>query len=267
MTGSWNVRPSIARSSGGRIFYEQRSAGSDNFDLMVRDANGAVRKLVDVAAIRAANGGEPFAINYFAPSNDGTKVAVGISQGGSENASLWVYDAATGAKIAGPVRTRSTAFPIGHRTIAVCFVNLLIPLKPGQPETDKIQIHQGLCLGPQERTRAGAWRGRFEAVSFKPDELPGVATFPGSPFAFAVNVNGVQNEVALWTAPVGDARSADAPWQHWQPQRRSHDIAVAGSRIFLLSHKDAPTFKVLALNAGRTDQRGKGGDSGCAPTA
>src|SRR3954470_19196831 len=38
MTGSWNVVTSITRSSGGRTFYEQRGAGSDNYDLMVRDA-------------------------------------------------------------------------------------------------------------------------------------------------------------------------------------------------------------------------------------
>ena len=49
---------------GGRAFYEERAPGSDNFDLMVRDAAGT-RKLVDVAALRAAHGGKPFAINYF----------------------------------------------------------------------------------------------------------------------------------------------------------------------------------------------------------
>src|SRR5438105_10121872 len=87
---------------GGRAFYEERAPGSDNFDLMVKDDKGE-RKIVDVAALRAAHGGKPFAINYFLPSYDGSKVAVGISQGGSEEASLTVYEAATGAAIAGPV--------------------------------------------------------------------------------------------------------------------------------------------------------------------
>jgi prolyl oligopeptidase len=91
MGASFDVVQSIT-PIGASTFYEQRSAGSDNFDLMVRDSDGSVRKLVDVAAIRAAHGGEPFAINYFTPSNDGTKVALGISQGGSEDALLYVYD-------------------------------------------------------------------------------------------------------------------------------------------------------------------------------
>ena len=87
---------------GDREFYEERAPGSDNFDLMVRDASGT-RKIIDVAALRALNGGKPFAINYFVASPDGAKVAVGISEGGSEAASVAVYDAATGAKIAGPM--------------------------------------------------------------------------------------------------------------------------------------------------------------------
>ena len=64
---------------GSRGFYEERAPGSDNFDLMVSDGAG-IRKIVDVAALRAANGGKPFAINYFLASPDGNKVAVGISE-------------------------------------------------------------------------------------------------------------------------------------------------------------------------------------------
>ena len=52
---------------GGRAFYEERAPGSDNFDLIVSDGGGK-RKIVDVAALRAANGGKPFAINYFLAS-------------------------------------------------------------------------------------------------------------------------------------------------------------------------------------------------------
>jgi prolyl oligopeptidase len=40
----------------GRAFYEERTPGSDNFDLIVSDSGGT-RKIVDMAALRAANGG------------------------------------------------------------------------------------------------------------------------------------------------------------------------------------------------------------------
>lgn len=250
MTGSMDVVQGITRS-GGRTFYQQRSAGSDNFDLMVRDANGQVRKIVDVAAIRAANGGEPFAINYFTPSNDGTKVAVGISQGGSEDASLWVYDAATGARIAGPVPNAQFGIVNWAPDDRRLFVNLLTPLKPGQPETDKYNFSRDYAWDLAGAPTPVLGLGVSPAVPFKPQEFPAVITIPASPIALAANINGVQNEMALWTAPVAEAASANAPWQKLVERDDGvTNIAVAGTRIFLLSHKDAPTFKVLALNAG-----------------
>jgi len=252
MTGSWDVVTSITRAAGGRTFYEQRSAGSDNYDLVVRDANGAVRKLVDVAAIRAANGGEPFAINYFAPSNDGTKVAVGISQGGSEDANLWVYDAATGARIAGPL-PKAQVGAIGwlpdDRSL---FTNLLKTLKPGDPQTDKYSYSREYVWDLKNAPVPILGIGVSNVIPFEPQELPIVFTNPDSPLALAVSANGVQNEVALWTAPVADAGRPDAPWHKLLDRDDGvTNVAVAGSRIFLLSHKDAPTFKVLALDAGQ----------------
>lgn len=251
LTGSMDVVQGIQRSSG-RTFYEQRSAGSDNFDLMVRDANGEVRKLVDVAAIRAANGGEPFAINYFQPSNDGTKVAVGISKGGSEDASLWVYDAATGARIAGPVPNARFGAVSWAPDDRMLFTNLLTPLKPGQPETDKYKFSKDYVWDLKSAPVPVLGVGVSPQVPLKPEEFPIIGISPNSPVALAVSINGVQNEWEAWTAPAAAATQANAPWQ---PLIGRDDdvtnVAISGTRIFLLSHKDAPTFKVLALNAGQ----------------
>ena len=89
-------------SYGGHEFYEERAPGADDFDLLVRDTKGT-HKLVDIDALRKAHGGKPYAINWFLPSTDGSKVAVGVSEGGSENASMTVYDAASGKRIAAPI--------------------------------------------------------------------------------------------------------------------------------------------------------------------
>jgi prolyl oligopeptidase len=43
------------------------------------------------------------AIDWFVPSGDGTKVAVSLSQGGSENGTLHIYSVATGAEIDKPI--------------------------------------------------------------------------------------------------------------------------------------------------------------------
>lgn len=234
---------------GGRAFYEERAPGSDNFDLMVKDANGT-RKLVDVAALRAAHGGVPYAINYFFASPDGSKVAVGISTGGSEDASLTVLDAATGAQIAGPIdraRFGATGWSDDAETL---YFNRLKKLGPSDPGTEKYKD-----------STLDAWDLKSDPVPilgstvghgphFAPAEFPVLSTSVGAPVAAALSINGVQNELAMWLAPANEVSDPKAEWRRFIT--RDDDVTNVderGADIFLLSHKDAPTFKVLTVKA------------------
>jgi prolyl oligopeptidase len=237
---------------GGRAFYEERAPGSDNFDLMVRDSSGGTRKIVDVTALRAAHGGEPYAINYFLASPDGARVAVGVSAGGSEDASVTVYDAGTGRSIAGPIdraQFGASAWSEDGRTLY--FVRLK-KLAPNDPPTEKYKD-----------TTADAWNLKSEPVpvlgsrlghgpAFKPEEIPVVQLGVGAPMAAALSINGVQNELAIWLTPVARVAAPEADWMKFVT--RDDDVTgmdTRGDEIFLLSHKDAPTFKVLAVRAGQ----------------
>lgn len=248
-TGSFGFTQGYV-SYEGRAFYEERVPASDNFDLMVRDAKG-VRKLVDVAALRARNGGKPYAINYFLASPNGAKVAVGISEGGSENASLFVYDAATGAQIAGPIdraRFGATAWSDDARTL---YFNRLQLLKPGQPETDKYKDSTLNVWNMQGQPVALLGATTSHGPKLGADEFPVLLISPGAPMAVALSRNGVQNELKLWLAPVGQAANAKTQWKAFVD--RSDDVTdfdMRGDEIFLLSHQDAPTFKVLQVKAG-----------------
>jgi prolyl oligopeptidase len=237
---------------GGRAFYEERAPGADNFDLVVSDSSGR-RKIVDVAALRAANGGKPFAINYFLPSPDGGKVAVGISEGGSEDAVLTVYDAISGAKVAGPIdRAQFGATSWTDDSKILYFVRLK-KLAANDPPTDKYKD-----------TTADAWDLKSEPVAilgstvghgpqFKPAEFPAIVKSIGAPVAAALSINGVQNELAMWLAPAANVSDPKATWTTFIT--RDDDVTSAdmrGSEIFMLSHKDASTFKVLSVHAGQS---------------
>jgi prolyl oligopeptidase len=236
-------------SFGGRAFYEERAPGSDNFDLMVKDANGT-RKLVDVAALRAAHGGEPYAINYFLASPDGTKVAVGISKGGSEEASLTVLDVASGTQIAGPIDRANFGATGWTDDAKIVYFNRLKQLGPNDPGTEKFKD-----------STLDAWDMKSDPVpilgstvghgpSFSHAEFPALSTSVGAPVAAALSINGVQNELAMWLAPVNEVGDPKTEWRKFIT--RDDDVTNADERgddIFLLSHKDAPTFKVLTLKA------------------
>ena len=134
-TGSFDAIQSYS-VYGGREFYEERQPGANNFDVIVRDAKGT-RKIVDIEAIMKANGGKPYAVNYFLASPDGSKVAVGVSEGGSEAAKISVYDAANGKLIAGPLDRAefgATSWSPDSKTL---YWIRLKKLAPGESQIDK----------------------------------------------------------------------------------------------------------------------------------
>jgi prolyl oligopeptidase len=233
---------------GGRAFYEERAPGSDNFDLLVSDRTGK-RKLVDIAALRAANGGKPYAINYFLASPDGSKVAVGISEGGSEDASLTVY-AASGTKLAGPVdRAQFGATSWSDDSKILYFVRLK-KLAPGDPPTEKYKDSTAEAWNLEGEPIALLGTSVGHGPEFKPAEFPAIQLAVGAPVAAAVSINGVQNELSMWLTPVA---SLGDPKTLWTPFLTRADgvtgLDMRGSEIFLLSHKDAPTFQVLSVRA------------------
>ena len=234
---------------GGREFYQERAPGADNYDLVVRDAKGT-RKIVDIAKVMAANGGKPYAINYILPSPDGAKVAVGLSEGGSENAAITVYDAASGAAIAGPVdrsQFGTTSWSNDSKTLYFIRMKLLKPTDPGTEKYRDATI-DSWDLKSEPVVLYGAPTGHGPA--FTPDETPVLAFAPASPVATLISVNGVQNEYKLWTAPA--AKAADpAAWTMLTDRDDGvTSLDVHGTTVFLLSHKDAPTFQVLSVRAG-----------------
>ena len=84
---------------GDRLFVAERPRGADQFVLVLRsavDADAPARVLVDPAA-GVADGAA--AIDWFEPNADGTAVAFGLSEGGTENSILHVLDVATGESL------------------------------------------------------------------------------------------------------------------------------------------------------------------------
>jgi prolyl oligopeptidase len=235
---------------GGRTFYQEQAPGADNFNLVVRDQSGPARTLVDVGKLRAEHGGTPYAINYYQASPDGSRVGVGVSAGGSEAALLYIYDVASGAQLAGPIDRADfggLSWSDDARTL------FLIRLQ----KTDNPQLKyfnstdQVWDLKGEPRDVLGA-PVKASRIVVPPVMGAGVELTPGSNVALAVVQNGVQNEIEIWTGPVSAAGDPAAPWQPLT--KRSDGVtsgAVRGDDIYLLSHKDAPTFQILHVKAGQ----------------
>ena len=102
--GEWHERlsalvglPTVmgCTAHGDRLFVLERSTGSDQFALVVRSATDPAappRVLLDPAD-RAADAA--VAIDWFEPNDDGSLVAIGLSEGGTEDSTLHLLDVAT----------------------------------------------------------------------------------------------------------------------------------------------------------------------------
>ena len=106
--GKWHERlsaltalPTVAAVAvrSERLFVLGRAAGADQFALVVQsatDRGASSRTLLDPAE-RAADGA--VAIDWFEPSPDGSLVAIGLSEGGTEQSTLSIIDVGSGRQL------------------------------------------------------------------------------------------------------------------------------------------------------------------------
>ncbi|TLZ28036.1 MAG: S9 family peptidase, partial [Gammaproteobacteria bacterium] len=75
----------LARRAGGKLFFEQRPAGAENFKLFVKE-RGATRVLIDPTLLGTAT--SHLSLDWWEPSPDGAHVVYGLSKDGSEDSVL-----------------------------------------------------------------------------------------------------------------------------------------------------------------------------------
>lgn len=236
------------QDAGGRGFYLERGPGLNAADLMVRDKDGKTRRLIDVNALIKSTG-EPHAINYFSASNDGSRVAVGLSKGGSEDASLWVYDVASGARIAGPVTRAQFGGANWSRDDSGLFFLRLREMAPGVPITEKYNDSEAVFWNLKDAPVALA--GARIAGGPKIDTIgfPVVAVHPKVNKDLLIVGNGVENEVGVYVADRNSAQTGAARWAPvFDRTAGVTGLAMWGDELYVLTHKDAPTFKVLRMS-------------------
>ena len=85
---------------GERAFFTRRSPGQEHAVLLVREADGTERVLVDPSAL---SDDDSVTLDGWVPSDEGERLAYLLSEGGDEESALWVIDAASGKVLDGPV--------------------------------------------------------------------------------------------------------------------------------------------------------------------
>ena len=253
------------QTAGGKVFYRKSVPGDNNARLFVRDSlHGNERALLDPQAL--TRNGVHFSMDYYAPSPDGTLVAYGVSPGGSENSTLHVLRT-DGSGETGEAITRTELAQVSWADDSKAFFyTRLQATGPNDPPTAKYQkaLVFRHVLGTDAATDAPVFGSTLSpSAPFALDDEPAVIVIPGSSYAFGIMERGVQNENAVYYAPLKSIAGAQTPWRRLADfsddvvavdgEGIQVGLAAHGDSVYLLTHKDASRYKIVRTSLQNPD--------------
>jgi len=239
--------------ANGSVFLLRRDAGSAQPKLVIRASIEAPEQVV-VDPVRF---GPKHSIDYFIPSPDGRFVAYGVSEAGSEHASLYLRELASGSDIVGPIADAkfngSSPYRWTPDSRAVYFQTLREP-RSFADKSEAFQWPRAWRLAARAsaapelfadgRNRLGPSRSAHEHMA--------VLSFGSSPYQFAYFEDGVRRDIRVLVRPADSLGSDD-----WRPLIDHGDgiwqFEVRGDRVYGLTRNGASRFRVVSTTVASPD--------------
>lgn len=239
----------VLRLPGDRWVYEKREANDNQFKIVMRQGlRGAERVLVDPAALSKARGDKPVAVNHFSPSPDGRYLAYGISERGSEAATLYVMDTRSGKQLGEPITRADWGVARWSPDSRRFSFNRLKP-----EGGDRLTKYQGsaswlLEVGQREAQARELLGPNTPGVAVAPGEGPLVLFTDDGRWLIGLLEDGVRREARVAIARASDLARGGAPkWRVIiEPADAITDFAYARGTLYAATHKNAPRFAYLA---------------------
>ena len=195
------------------------------------------------------------AISYFVPSNDGKRVAVGLAAGGSENATISVVDVASRKTLDTGVDRADFGVTAWSDDNATFYYLKRQAIVAGEAPTAKyfnVKAYAHTVGSPAASDVAVFGAGVNPRVDVPPTSFAAFVVSPLSPYLAGVLINGVARFVTVYTAPkAAIANPATIPWKLTiRPDDKVSDVQIHGDRLYALTAKDAPRFKVISNRVG-----------------
>jgi prolyl oligopeptidase len=227
----------------GRYFYQRRDGRQNQPVLYVRDgAGGTDRVLVDPNLLDAAGA---VALDWYYPNEDGTLLAYGLSENGSEQSVLLVLDVGTGRPLPDRIpRTRSADLawlPDGSG-----FYYTRYPAPAEVPKGEE-HYHRSVFLH-----LIGA-DPSHDALVFKParkEYWPGVELSHDGRWLL-ISVSRTFDETDLY---VSDREAGGRLVPVAENLAASFEGAVVRGRLLLRTNLDAPTYRLYDVDPGRPER-------------
>ena len=237
------------QQKGNRFFYLKETKEDETGKLYFRDGlHGEETLLVDPKTLSCEES-ESFTVNYYEPSWDGSKVAVGISSGGSEDAVLRFISVDSKEVYPEEIDRARFGLPAWHPDGDSVFYLRLRQMEEEEPpqmiNIDSEVYWHILGSDPKNDTLILS-RKHCPELKMRPSDFPAVVIFEGIEYLFGLVLAGAQREFTVYKAPLVSLSSKVIPWT--PVFKESHKIvgfSVFNDQIYCLTHKRAPHFKLI----------------------
>jgi prolyl oligopeptidase len=247
----------VQRFQGDRYYYRKIQASEEVSKLYEREGlNGTEKLVVDPAKFVTAPGTH-YALNYYVPSYDGKYVVYGVSPGGSEDAVIHVLDMSTG-RDTGETIDRSwyggiSWLPDNRSFLHIRFQKLAAGADPSERRLkSRVYLHR---VGTDPENDAAVFGyGVNPGISLDPSDGSFVVADPRTTYALAGINRGFTNELTIYTAPLDSIGKPDTHWTKLcDPADAITNFDWRGDDLYLLTHKNAPDFKVIHTSLAHPD--------------
>ena len=230
--------------AGGKLFFEQRTAGADNYRLFVREG-GRDRTLVDPTMVAGSASGGHTSLDWWRASPDGSLLVYGLSKDGSEDSVLHVMKVAGALDLPERIANTEAANPQWLDDGSGFFYNQLTGAV-GTPERyldSQARFHR-LGTDP-ESDPIVMKRGRDPRVAYDRIQMPYVYTYQGARHALLI-LSDVRPESRVLIAPLSDVIANKARWTAVAGfDDEITDVQIDGDSLYLLANKAAPRGRIL----------------------
>jgi len=236
------------------VFYLKQAPGETTRKLYMRARYEAAEKLLfDPQALSAA--GKRVTLNSFRVSPDGHYVVVALAAGGSEQTSIRVIDTATARESGGAIDRIGFA-EVTHWSpdSKAYFYNRLPDAKADDARNRYLgsRIYRHVIGRETDQDEAIFGPGTRD-VSFLDIDIPSVQQSPDGKYWIGEIRHGDLNEISIYVAPAADGKLPQA----WKKVADTGDEVTAfivyEKMLYLLSHHEAPRFKVLRTPLDKPD--------------
>jgi prolyl oligopeptidase len=245
------------RYQNQRYFYQKRLANENIAKLYMRTGLQGSEKLILDPDRYSTKSDEHYTLNYYVPSLDGRFVAYGVSPSGSEDAVIHVLDLTTGKDTDESI-DRSwyggiSWLPDGQSFFHVRFQKLPPGADPAERRLkSRVFLHK--VGGDPERDLPVFGFGVNSGIDLDPADSCGVVSDPRIPYALVYVNHGFNNDLTIYTAPLESVGKASTKWQKIiDVDDGVVNFDVRGDDLYLITHKDAPRFKVIQVSLSHPD--------------